>query len=56
MLEAWDGIAKEEAAKNPFFRKVYESQRAYAAKVVTSRLMTAPAYNTIAEHYWPDKR
>jgi TRAP-type mannitol/chloroaromatic compound transport system substrate-binding protein len=56
MLEAWDGIAQEEAAKNPFFRKVYESQRAYASKVVTSRLVTAPSYNTIAEHYWREKR
>jgi TRAP-type mannitol/chloroaromatic compound transport system substrate-binding protein len=56
MLEAWDGIAQEEAAKNPFFRKVYESQRAYASKVVTSRLVTAPSYGTIAEHYWREKR
>ena len=52
MLEAWDGIAAEEAAKNPFFKKVYDSQRAYASKVVTSRLVTAPSYNAIAGHYW----
>jgi len=56
MLESWDAIAKEEAAKNPFFRKVYESQRAYASQVVTSRLTTAPSYNVIAEHYWPEKK
>ena len=56
MLVAWDGIAKEEAAKNPFFRKVYESQRAYASQVVTSRLTTAPPYQVIAEHYWPEKK
>src|SRR5688500_4352148 len=43
MLESWDAIAKEEAEKNPFFKKVYESQRAYASKVVTSRLTTAPS-------------
>ena len=36
MLESWDGIAKEEAAKNPFFAKVYESQRAYASQVVVA--------------------
>jgi len=52
MLEAWDGIAAEEVAKNPFFKKVYDSQRAYASKVVTSRLVTAPSYNAIAGHYW----
>jgi TRAP-type mannitol/chloroaromatic compound transport system substrate-binding protein len=54
MLEAWDGIAKEEAAKNPFFKKVYDSQRSYASQVVTSRLTTAPSYNAIARHYWPE--
>ena len=52
MLESWDQIAREEADKNPFFRKVHDSQRAYASKVVSSRLTTAPSYNTIAEHYW----
>jgi TRAP-type mannitol/chloroaromatic compound transport system substrate-binding protein len=52
MLAAWDSIAAEEAGKNPFFRKVYDSQRAYASKVVTSRLVTAPSYNAIAGHYW----
>jgi TRAP-type mannitol/chloroaromatic compound transport system substrate-binding protein len=56
MLEAWDGIAAEEAAKNPFFKKVYESQRAYASKVVTSRLVTAPSYNAIAGHYWTQQK
>ena len=56
MLESWDAIAKDEAAKNPFFRKVYDSQRAYASKVVSSRLVTAPPYQVIAEHYWPQKK
>jgi TRAP-type mannitol/chloroaromatic compound transport system substrate-binding protein len=55
MLESWDAIAKEEAEKNPFFKKVYDSQRAYASQVVTSRLITAPSYNAIARHYWPNE-
>jgi len=33
-LKAWDEIAKEESAKNPYFKKVLDSQREYAAKVV----------------------
>src|SRR5207249_501815 len=33
-LKTWDTIAAEESAKNPFFKKVYDSQREYAAKVV----------------------
>jgi TRAP-type mannitol/chloroaromatic compound transport system substrate-binding protein len=54
-LEAWDQIAKEESAKNPFFKKVYESQRAYAAKVVPARRSVYPSYNFGADYYWPEK-
>jgi TRAP-type mannitol/chloroaromatic compound transport system substrate-binding protein len=52
-LEAWDAIAKEEEAKNPFFKKVYDSQRAYAAQVVTARRAVAPDYSVGANYYWP---
>src|ERR1700741_3537958 len=30
-LKTWDDFAAAEAAKNPFFKKVLESQRAYAS-------------------------
>src|SRR5678810_545174 len=36
-LKTWDKMAAEESAKNPFFKKVYESQRAYAAVVVPAK-------------------
>ncbi|MFM9845793.1 MAG: TRAP transporter substrate-binding protein [Hyphomicrobiaceae bacterium] len=52
-LEAWDAIAKEEEGKNPFFKKVYDSQRAYAAQVVTARRAVAPDYSVGANYYWP---
>jgi TRAP-type mannitol/chloroaromatic compound transport system substrate-binding protein len=52
-LEAWDAIAKEEEEKNPFFKKVYASQRAYAAQVVTARRAVAPDYSVGANYYWP---
>jgi TRAP-type mannitol/chloroaromatic compound transport system substrate-binding protein len=55
-LRVWDEFAAAESAKNPFFKKVYESQRAYASKVVTSRLVTAPSYNAIAGHYWTQQK
>jgi TRAP-type mannitol/chloroaromatic compound transport system substrate-binding protein len=42
-LKAWDEIAAEESAKNPFFKKVYESQRAYAARVVPAKRFMFPA-------------
>ena len=28
LLESWDEISKEESTKNPFFKKVLDSQRA----------------------------
>ena len=54
-LRTWDQFAKEEAAKNPFFRKVYESQRAYAAKVVPAKRFMFPPYQLQADHYFPGK-
>jgi TRAP-type mannitol/chloroaromatic compound transport system substrate-binding protein len=56
ILESWDQIAKEEEAKNPFFKKVYDSQRAYAAKVVPARRFVQAPYELGANHYWPEKK
>jgi len=33
-LKAWDKIIEEKSAENPFFKKVYESQRAFMKRVV----------------------
>jgi TRAP-type mannitol/chloroaromatic compound transport system substrate-binding protein len=55
-LKAWDEIAKEESAKNPFFKKVYESQRAYAAKVVPAKRFMFPPYSFAANYYFPEKK
>ncbi len=49
-------IAKEEAAKNPFFRKVLESQRAYAARVVPAKRFMFPPYSFAANYYWPEEK
>jgi TRAP-type mannitol/chloroaromatic compound transport system substrate-binding protein len=54
-FQAWDEIAKEESAKNPFFKKVLESQRAYAAKVVPAKRFMFPPYSFAANYYWPEK-
>lgn len=54
-LKAWDRIAAREAEKDPFFKKVLESQRAYAGLVVPAkRFMFAP-YSFAANYYWPEK-
>jgi len=53
-LKAWDEIAAEESAKNPFFKKVLDSQRAYAAKVVPAKRFMFPPYSFAANYYFPE--
>jgi TRAP-type mannitol/chloroaromatic compound transport system substrate-binding protein len=55
-LEAWDQIVREEEARNPFFKKVADSQRAFAARVVATKRLTHPDYRLGADHYWPEGR
>ena len=55
-LKAWDKIAADEAAKNPFFKKVWESQKQYASKVVPAKRFMFPNYDFAANHYWPPKK
>ena len=54
-LKAWDQMAAEESAKNPFFKKVLDSQREYASKVVPAKRFYAPPYSFAANHYWPEQ-
>jgi TRAP-type mannitol/chloroaromatic compound transport system substrate-binding protein len=55
-LKAWDEMAKEESAKNPFFKKVLDSQRDYASKVVPAKRFLYPPYSFAANYYWPEKK
>jgi TRAP-type mannitol/chloroaromatic compound transport system substrate-binding protein len=55
-LKTWDVMAKEESEKSPFFKKVYESQRAYAAKVVPAKRFMNPPYSFAANYYWPETK
>jgi TRAP-type mannitol/chloroaromatic compound transport system substrate-binding protein len=55
-LKAWDRIAAREAEKDPFFKKVLESQRAYAAVVVPAKRFLFPPYDFAANWYWPEKK
>ena len=54
-LKAWDEMAKEESARNPFFKKVLDSQREYASKVVPAKRFMNPPYSFAANYYWPEK-
>ena len=55
-LKAWDEIAKEESAKNPFFKKVLDSQREYASLVVPAKRFLFPPYSFAANYYWPEAK
>ena len=54
-LKAWDEVAAENSAKSPIFKKVYESQRAYASKVVPAKRFMQPPYSFAANYYWPQE-
>jgi len=53
-LKSWDQVAAEYSAKHPTFKKVYDSQRAYAAKVVPAKRYMFPPYSFAANYYWPE--
>jgi TRAP-type mannitol/chloroaromatic compound transport system substrate-binding protein len=55
-LKAWDEIAKEESARNPFFKRVLDSQRTYASKVVPAKRFLFPPYSFAANYYWPEDK
>lgn len=57
-IASWKKILEREAVKDAFFRKVLESQRAYAAKVVPLRRVLSVPYESSADHwreYWEKK-
>jgi TRAP-type mannitol/chloroaromatic compound transport system substrate-binding protein len=55
-IKKWDEIAKAEGAKNPFFKKVHDSQRAYASIVVPYKRFYFPPYSFMANYYFPEKK
>jgi TRAP-type mannitol/chloroaromatic compound transport system substrate-binding protein len=55
-LKAWEDLAKEEAGRNPFFKKVWDSQRAWASVVVPAKRFMLPPYSFAANYYWPEGR
>jgi TRAP-type mannitol/chloroaromatic compound transport system substrate-binding protein len=54
-LKAWDEVAAENSKKSATFKKVYESQREYAAKVVPAKRYMFPPYSFAANYYWPQE-
>jgi TRAP-type mannitol/chloroaromatic compound transport system substrate-binding protein len=54
-LQTIDKIFAEESAKNPWFKKVLESQKAWAAKVVPYKRVAFTPYDYAADYYWGQK-
>ena len=54
-LNEWEKISSEYAAKNPFYKKVIESQKKYAETIVPYRLSWYPNYDFAGKYYWKDK-
>lgn len=52
LLRAWDKVAAREAAKNPDFARVYESQKRFAAWFVPYQRLINPPYDLAADYYW----
>ena len=52
LLAAWDKVAAEECAVNPLFKKVYDSQREFAEKLVPYKNFWFYDYSFTADYYW----
>jgi TRAP-type mannitol/chloroaromatic compound transport system substrate-binding protein len=52
VLKGWDKVAEKYCKENPFFNKVYQSQKAWAERVVPYRRVAHPPYDLAADFYW----
>ena len=53
-LKAWDKVLAQ-LMKDPFFKKVIDSQQAWARRVAFFDLMNAADYKLAYKHYFPDR-
>jgi TRAP-type mannitol/chloroaromatic compound transport system substrate-binding protein len=54
-LDEWEKIQAEYAAKDPFYKKVIDSQKKYAELIVPFKLSWYPPYDFAGNYYWKDK-
>ena len=52
IIKAWDRVAARFSSENAFFKKVLDSQKAWASKVVPYRRVAYPRYELAADYYW----
>ena len=49
-LKGWDKVVGDFSAKDPFFKKIVDSQKAYAKRVIKYLLMNQPNYRLAYEN------
>jgi TRAP-type mannitol/chloroaromatic compound transport system substrate-binding protein len=54
-LREWEKIQSEYAAKDPFYKKVIDSQKKYAELIVPFKMSWFPPYDFAGKFYWKDK-
>jgi TRAP-type mannitol/chloroaromatic compound transport system substrate-binding protein len=54
-LTEWEKIQSEYAAKDPFYKKVIDSQKKYAELIVPFKMSWFPPYDFAGKFYWKDK-
>jgi TRAP-type mannitol/chloroaromatic compound transport system substrate-binding protein len=54
-LDEWEKIQAEYAAKDPFYKKVIDSQKKYAELIVPFKMSWFPPYDFAGKYYWKDK-
>jgi TRAP-type mannitol/chloroaromatic compound transport system substrate-binding protein len=54
-LAEWEKIQAEYAAKDPFYKKVIDSQKKYAELIVPFKMSWFPPYDFAGSFYWKDK-
>ena len=55
-LKAWDDIIEKKSAENPMFKKVLESQRAFAQRAGRWQNFTNVDYKMAYDHYFSGKK
>ena len=55
-LAAWDKVTSKKAAENPMFKKIYESQRAFAQRAVRWQQDTMVGSRMAFNHFFAGKK
>ncbi len=55
VLDAWAKVQEQKMSENAFFKKVIESQKAWAQRIVPFRRVAHPDYNFAADYYWKEE-